>query len=83
MPRSARKRRTVDPAVRVEELREQIRRHEHAYYVLDSPEVSDAEYDALFLELRRIEDERRGSGRYNPQTRFGKEFWAEDCAIPE
>jgi len=35
------------------------------------------------VELRRIEDERRGSGRYNPQTRFGKEFWAEDCAIPE
>jgi len=50
--------RAVDPAVRVEELREQIRRHEHAYYVLDQPEVPDAEYDALFLELRRIEDER-------------------------
>ena len=48
----------VDPAVRVEELRELIRRHEHAYYVLDSPEVSDSEYDALFLELRRIEEER-------------------------
>src|SRR5215471_8420088 len=56
LPRSARK--TVDPAVRVDELREQIRRHEHAYYVLDRPEVSDAEYDALFLELRRIEEER-------------------------
>src|SRR5207249_268316 len=51
-------RRAVDAAVRVEELRAQIRRHEHAYYVLDAPEVSDAEYDALFLELRRIEDER-------------------------
>jgi DNA ligase (NAD+) len=50
--------RKVDPAVRVEELRRQIRRHEHAYYVLDQPEVADAEYDALFLELRRIEDER-------------------------
>jgi DNA ligase (NAD+) len=55
LPRSARK---VDPAVRVEELRELIRRHEHSYYVLDQPEVSDAEYDALFLELRRIEEER-------------------------
>src|SRR5438874_12280027 len=53
-----RKKAAVDPAVRVEELRELIRRHEHAYYVLDAPEVSDAEYDALFLELRRIEDER-------------------------
>src|SRR5881628_2535966 len=53
-----RKKAAVDPAVRVEELRELIRRHEHAYYVLDAPEVSDGEYDALFLELRRIEDER-------------------------
>src|SRR6266704_619970 len=52
------RKKALDPAVRVEELREQIRRHEHAYYVLDAPEVSDAEYDALFLELRRIEDER-------------------------
>ncbi len=53
-----RKRAALDPAVRVEELRHQIRRYEHAYYVLDQPEVSDAEYDALFLELRRIEEER-------------------------
>jgi len=48
----------VDPAVRIDELREQIRRHEHAYYVLDQPEVSDAQYDALFLELRKIEEAR-------------------------
>ena len=52
------KKKAVDPAVRVEELRELIRRHEHAYYVLDEPAVSDAQYDALFLELRRIEEER-------------------------
>ena len=52
------RKKAVDPAVRVDELRELIRRHEHAYYVLDQPEVSDAEYDALFLELRRIEEER-------------------------
>ncbi len=54
----SKRKKQVDPAVRVEELREQIRRHEHAYYVLDEPEVSDADYDALFLELRRIEEER-------------------------
>jgi DNA ligase (NAD+) len=54
----SKRKKAVDPAVRVEELRELIRRHEHAYYVLDQPEVSDAEYDALFLELRHIEDER-------------------------
>jgi DNA ligase (NAD+) len=48
----------VDPAVRIDDLREQIRRYEHAYYVLDQPEVSDAQYDALFLELRKIEEAR-------------------------
>ena len=53
-----RKKTAVDPAVRVEELRDVIRRHEHAYYVLDQPEVSDAEYDAIFKELRQIEEDR-------------------------
>jgi DNA ligase (NAD+) len=41
---------------RVERLREELRRHEHAYYVLDSPLVSDAEYDALFRELVALEE---------------------------
>ena len=47
----------AEPSARAEELREQIRHHEHAYYVLDLPEISDAEFDALFLELRRLEEE--------------------------
>lgn len=42
---------------RLEELRREIRRHEYLYYVLDQPEISDAQYDALFLELRRLEEE--------------------------
>ena len=42
---------------RVGELREQINYHNHRYYVLDSPEISDAEYDALMAELRRLEEE--------------------------
>jgi DNA ligase (NAD+) len=54
----SKRKKTVDPAVRVEELRNLLRRYEHAYYVLDQPDVSDAEYDALFVELRRIEEER-------------------------
>ena len=57
IPRSARKQ-SVDPAVRVDELRDQLRRHEHAYYVLDQPEITDAQYDALFRELRSLEEER-------------------------
>jgi DNA ligase (NAD+) len=54
----SKRKKVIDPAVRAEALRDLIRRYEHAYHVLDQPEVSDAEYDALFLELRRIEDER-------------------------
>src|SRR5258708_27105610 len=51
------KKKPEEPAARAEELREQIRHQEHAYYVLDLPEISDAEFDALFLELRRLEEE--------------------------
>ena len=37
----------AEPAARAEELREQIRHHEHAYYVLDLPEISDAEFEQM------------------------------------
>ena len=36
-------------------LRETLRRHEHLYYVLDRPEITDAEYDGLMARLREIE----------------------------
>jgi DNA ligase (NAD+) len=39
----------------LETLRDEIRRHEHLYYVLDAPEVSDAEFDRLMQELKRVE----------------------------
>ncbi|MFZ0937563.1 MAG: NAD-dependent DNA ligase LigA [Bryobacteraceae bacterium] len=39
-----------------ETLRAQLRRHEHLYYVLDEPEISDAEYDALMRRLRELEE---------------------------
>jgi DNA ligase (NAD+) len=45
------------PARRTEKLRSELRRHEHLYYVLDAPEIADAEYDALMNELKRIETE--------------------------
>jgi DNA ligase (NAD+) len=51
------RKKVADPTARAAELRELIRQHEHAYYVLDMPEISDAEFDALFIELRRVEDE--------------------------
>ncbi|HVP35513.1 MAG TPA: hypothetical protein VMT04_00825, partial [Terriglobales bacterium] len=40
---------------KVQELREKINYHNYRYYVLDSPEISDAEYDRLFNELVEIE----------------------------
>jgi DNA ligase (NAD+) len=42
---------------RVAELREQVDHHLYRYHVLDDPEISDAEYDRLYDELQRLEDE--------------------------
>ncbi len=46
-----------DIARRIEALRAEIRHHNHRYYVLDDPEIPDAEYDRLFAELQRLEAE--------------------------
>ena len=48
---------TTELTERIEELRERLNYHNYRYYVLDSPEVSDAQYDALIRELRAIEAE--------------------------
>ena len=42
---------------RIKELRGVINHHNYRYYVLDSPEISDAEYDELMRELRQLEAE--------------------------
>jgi DNA ligase (NAD+) len=42
---------------RIEKLREELRRYEHLYYVLDAPEISDAEYDAMMRELQALEQQ--------------------------
>jgi DNA ligase (NAD+) len=44
-----------DPAGEAEKLREELRRHEYLYYVLDQPEISDAEYDVLMRRLQELE----------------------------
>jgi DNA ligase (NAD+) len=43
-------------AERAASLRQQIERANHAYYVLDAPEISDAEFDRLFRELQQLEE---------------------------
>jgi DNA ligase (NAD+) len=45
----------AEVARRARELREALERHAHRYYVLDDPEIGDAEYDRLLDELREIE----------------------------
>lgn len=47
----------MDPVARVEELREEIRRHDQAYYGQDAPSIPDADYDDLVRELRVLEAE--------------------------
>src|SRR5712671_6065116 len=39
----------------IEVLRDQIRHHEHRYHVLDDPEISDADFDLLMQQLKKIE----------------------------
>jgi len=47
----------MNPAERIAELRREIRYHEERYYVLNDPELADAEFDALMQELERLEAE--------------------------
>lgn len=43
-------------AARINELKKVLNYHNYRYYVLDSPEISDAEYDSLMLELQKLEE---------------------------
>jgi len=46
-----------DVEKKIEALREKIRHHEHLYYVLDHPEISDADFDKLMQQLKDLETE--------------------------
>ena len=48
---------TKDLGKKIETLREKIRHHEYLYYVIDQPEISDAEFDKLMQQLKAIEAE--------------------------
>ncbi len=55
--KKAAKKPAASPANRAEELRREIAKHDHAYYSLDDPQISDTEYDDLLRELQEIEAE--------------------------
>jgi DNA ligase (NAD+) len=78
----------ANSAKRAEELRRELSRHDHRYYVLDDPEIGDDAYDALLDELRRLEEERpelrtpnsptqRVAGGMRPLDKFGEVRHAE------
>ena len=53
---------------RVEKLREEIEYHNYLYYVLDQPEISDAQYDRLMRDLEKLEGEHPGLRSPNSPT---------------
>ena len=46
---------STQTAREIEKLRDEIRRHEYLYYVLDEPEISDVKFDRMMEELKRHE----------------------------
>jgi len=55
----------------VEELRRAIEHHNYLYYVLNQPEISDAEYDRLFHRLQQLEEEYGLASPDSPTQRVG------------
>src|SRR6202789_162492 len=49
--------RSLSPDQQIQELRDQLRHHEYLYYVEDSPELTDAQYDVLMNSLKKLESE--------------------------
>src|SRR5512138_474032 len=56
------------PEERIDFLYAEIARHNRLYYEEDRPEISDADYDALFRELQRLEDSHPGLARPDSPT---------------
>jgi DNA ligase (NAD+) len=64
----------TEPLSRMEQLVEQLNRHDYYYYTLDDPQISDQEYDALYDELVRLEKETGVTLPHSPTQRVGGEL---------
>ena len=65
----------MDPKQRITELRNQLNQHNHNYYVLNSPTISDQEFDQLMHELERLEKEHpEYDDPYSPTHRVGSDL---------
>ena len=64
----------MNEAERIKELREEIEKHNHSYYVLDDPSISDYDYDMLMQELKSLEEKHPElSDPNSPTQRVGGE----------
>lgn len=65
----------MDTKERIEYLRKELNRHNHNYYVLNSPEISDKEFDMLMKELEKLEDENpEYADELSPTQRVGSDL---------
>lgn len=64
----------IDPLARMEQLIEEISKHSHLYYTMDNPALSDAEYDALYDLLVKLEAETGQVLPHSPTRRVGGEI---------
>lgn len=63
---------TQSPEQRANELRAEIRRHDHLYHTLDQPEISDHQYDSLYSQLRELERQNPHlADHHSPTQRVG------------
>src|SRR5699024_11351213 len=62
-----RRNRTMNTADKIKELVQTLNRHRHAYYNLNTPEISDAEYDRMYDQLKKLRSEEHTS---ELQSRF-------------
>lgn len=65
----------MDAKKRIEELRDQLNRHNHAYYVENAPVITDREFDELMHELERLEKEHPElDDPFSPSHRVGNDL---------
>ena len=74
----------AESAREVERLRAEIRRHDHLYYVMDRPEITDREYDVLFRKLEELETEypQLVTPRFPPRNGWAVSRWRNSARFP-